>query len=162
FEPVGDALAQDRRGEGAEAFAILNFEIERFLHCGRAWIAEDRTIAERAGPKFHPSLMPADRLSACKRGCRFVYKALIICDIINRAYSAKPLLDISLRIGGAEKGALHGVGLIDNSLAAGSAFSVVISGKRRTKSSARISGRWLNEDLVETAFAKNFSICHAI
>src|ERR1700752_2351061 len=106
--------------------------------------------------------MPANRLSSCKRLRCIVDKLFVICDLINRAFGTEPLLDIGLRKGGAEKGALHWVGLIDNSPPAGGVAFIVISGKRRAKRSAGIPSRWLNKDLAEAAIPKHFSICHAI
>ena len=63
LEPVGDVFAQHRGRERPERFAILDLEIERRLHRGRARIAEDRAGAERARSEFHAPLEPADRLA---------------------------------------------------------------------------------------------------
>ncbi len=65
LEPVGRVLAQHRGRERPEAFAPLDLEIQDVLHIGTARIADDRPIAERARPPFHPTLEPSDDVAAC-------------------------------------------------------------------------------------------------
>jgi len=47
FEPIADALAQDRGRKGPDRFTILDPEVERFLHERRARITQDRAVAQR-------------------------------------------------------------------------------------------------------------------
>src|ERR1043166_5005333 len=62
LEVFRDALAQDRRREGAETFAELDLEIHLRLHAGRARVAENGARAESARPELHAPLKPADHL----------------------------------------------------------------------------------------------------
>src|SRR5581483_9231379 len=60
LKPVGDRFPQDRWRERPERFAALYLQVENILHVGATRIAQDRSVAKRPRPPFHPALKPAD------------------------------------------------------------------------------------------------------
>src|SRR5262249_13915281 len=66
-EILRDVLAQHRRRKRSEGFAVLDLEVQRLLHGGRARVAQDRTAAQRARAELHAALHPAARLGVGQR-----------------------------------------------------------------------------------------------
>src|SRR5208283_2842808 len=123
-----------------------------------AWIAEYRTIAERARAKFHPALMPADRLPVreCRR--RLLDQRGIVGNAEYGAACQKPPLDITLFISRPEICTLHRIQLWRGALAIAQRIFGVRDGKRGAERAAGVARRRLHENLVEAAVAKHLAI----
>src|SRR5262249_33087146 len=104
-EPVGDVLAQYRRRKRPETFAVLDLEVERFLHGWRPWIAKDRSGAERARSELHASLEPANRLTGSECLSGGINQNIVLANGEFRAHSVQPTLDFGLIESWAEIGA---------------------------------------------------------
>src|SRR5688572_21139146 len=98
LEPVGHLLADDRRREGAEAFAELHLEVQYLLRGGRTRIPENGSRAQRPGAELHASLEPADDLIASERVSRHGYYTILVRSRLESCTGdAKACLDVRLR-----------------------------------------------------------------
>src|SRR5262245_24553764 len=60
FKPFTYVLTEYRWRKWAKTLATLDLSIENILHISAARIADNRTVAQRAGSPLHPPMKPAD------------------------------------------------------------------------------------------------------
>jgi hypothetical protein len=91
LEPFRNGFAQDRRRERTERLAPLDLEVQDVLHVWPARVADDRAVAERARPPFHPSLEPADDQPIGHRRRGSAAKFLLVDNTFDGAARARNL-----------------------------------------------------------------------
>src|SRR5205085_6093597 len=69
IEVSGSAVLEHRRRERPEGFPLLDDRVDTILHCVRAWIRQNRAGPQRAWPKLHPAVKPANNF-ACRQSLR--------------------------------------------------------------------------------------------
>src|SRR5262249_34530581 len=150
IEPVVYVFRQDRGCEWPETLAVLNLEIKDLLCVERTWVGQDRSIAERAGPKFHPALRPSDRLAFTDCAGRGVDDRVFVGENIESgALRVETFLDFALRELGPEIAAIHCVHPVGRCTRI--AKELMVGGKCRPNGASGIAGRRLNPDILEFA-----------
>src|SRR6516165_2780246 len=153
-------LAQHRRSERPETFAVFDLEIEFLLHFRIARIAEDRAIAERTRAEFHAPLEPADGLPVGKGACCPREHLIARHGREARTYGRKPGLYFVLIEFGTDIGSDHTVRSIGDS-----AWPIGVKMVDRecgSERAARITGSRLNPDIVDRPVSEDLAIDHTI
>ena len=146
--------------ERSERLAVLDLEVHDRLHGGRARIADDRTVAERAGPELHPSLQEPHHVAVGDRtgdalGTRRAGEALV-----GVAALVEPRRHFVAAEPGTEVRALHPI--VHAVGFARVVEDLVPAVQRGADGAAGVAGRGLDPEVLERPLAQQDTIRDAV
>ena len=160
-EVLAGLVVEHRRRERSERLAVLDLEVHDRLHRGRARVADDRAVAERARAELHAPLQESDDVAVGDRtgdalGARRAGEPLVRD---SRARRATPRPRRSPKRG-PRYAPLHPV--VDAVGVARVVEDLVPAVQRGAEGAAGVAGRGLDPDPLERSLAQQHAVGDAV
>src|SRR5262249_23653905 len=143
-----------------EALPVFDLEVEVLLHGGTARIAEDRTVAERAGSEFHAALEPANGFTAGQSLGGRVEHIVARHGGKTRADGGQKPVNVHLVQLRTEVGTLHAVDRVRH--CAFLALMHMVDRERGAGGAASVARRRLYPDIAKVAVQEHLPISDAV
>ena len=159
-EVLARLVVEHRGREGPERLPVLDLEVHDRLHGGRARIADDRTVSERAGPELHPPLQEPDDVAVGDRGGDALGARRAGEALVRKAALVEPRRHLVAAEARTEVGALHPI--VHSIGLARVVEDLVPSVQRRADGAAGVTGRGLDPDPLERPLAQQHAVGDAV